>query len=42
MSGFKLQLGNHVGVSVETVQKEITLPQYIQSKVDFGEVSVCT
>ena len=42
MSGFKLKLGNHYVVSVETLQKEITLPQYIQSKVDLGEVSVCT
>lgn len=38
MSVFKLQVGNQFDISVETVQRGVTLPQYIRSKVDSREV----
>lgn len=38
MSVFKLQVGNQFDISVETIQRGITLPQYILSKVDSREV----
>lgn len=39
MSLFNLKIGNRFSVSVETIRGGITLPQYIQSKIDHGEVS---
>ena len=41
MSIFKLQVGNRLDISVETIQRDITLPQYIRSKVDLREVLLC-
>ena len=38
MSVFKLQVGSQFDISVETIQRGVTLPQYIQSKVDSREV----
>lgn len=40
MSVFKLQVGNHFGVPVETISRDMTLPQYIQSKITFREASM--
>lgn len=37
MSLFNLKIGNRFSVSVETIRGGITLPQYIQSKIDHGE-----
>ena len=38
MSVFKLQIGNQFDISVETIHRGVTLPQYIRSKVDSREV----
>ena len=40
MSVFKLQIGSRFDISVETIQRGVTLPQYIRSKVESGEVCV--